>query len=75
VGTVDFAGRTVLVASYDDRAPDGQLEHWYEYVFLADGNRLCLITLTTPVDGAARDAIKAIFVQIGPTIETLPAPA
>ncbi|MCI0687562.1 MAG: hypothetical protein L0Y54_10050 [Sporichthyaceae bacterium] len=75
VSAVRRNGRQLVMVTYDDETPTGR-ERWYEYVFLARGDRLCLISLTTPLpDGPALERLELTFEQIGGTIEVLPAPS
>ena len=74
ISAVTLGGLRMVTVSYTDEASDGTPEYWYEYVFLTDDDRLCLISLTTPLPpGPARDRMKRTFDRIGGAIEILPA--
>jgi hypothetical protein len=67
-------GATYLRIEYDDQLTGGTNEHWFNYNFLANGDRLCSISVVTPLPESERSHIKRIFEFIGTTIDPLDPP-
>jgi hypothetical protein len=74
IDSVTHNGAMYLRIEYDDQLTSGTLEHWYNYNFLANSDRLCSISIVTPLPEGKRSHIKEIFERIGTTIDPLDPP-